>query len=337
MVPLVSVLMVAYNAADFLIPAVQSVLAQSLNDLELVLVDNASSDGSVDRLKSACADPRLRILRQDRNLLHPGGLLAGLPHCRGELVAIMDADDLSLPHRLARQVDALKADSSIGVIGCAAATIDGRGAVTGHEFALLDRSEIRTYLQFDMPFNFPTVLARRRVFESFPFRIETAPTHDLDWLMRVAESHDLSCLRENLFHYRRHESSTTARDPARLFANASAVRLAHARRRAGLAENLNDLLAERDKLMAGKPSPAGVFLHFAQLALNDGLWMQAAWHSRKAGVFGQRWQGFKLLATTLAQANRHSYPRRRELLRLAFLGTVLGYRLHPLMRRANEK
>jgi hypothetical protein len=321
--------MVAHNASVFLTPAVASIVGQSLSELEIVLVDNGSTDGSVERLQSTNTDPRLRITRLERNLGHAGGLLAGLPHCRGKFVAIMDADDLSLPNRLARQVDVLRTDESLDILGCAAATIDTHGQVKGREFALFDQAEIQKYSQFDMPFNFPTVLARRQVFETTPFRAETAPTHDLDWLNRALESRAAACLRDTLFHYRRHATSTTTRSPATLFATASAVRLAGARRRGGRAEGLPQLLEQKDRVMRDQATESAVFHQFGELALEEQLWLQAAWHARKAANHGGRWQGLRLLLATLARARGLPRPKAAELYRLALLGTIRAYRLHP--------
>ncbi len=101
--PRVTVVMAVYNAAQFLREAVASVLAQTYSDLELIAVDDSSSRESLSILQSFC-DPGLRIIRHGTNLgaaLSRNDALAAAP---GELVAIMDADDVSAPLRLQRQV-----------------------------------------------------------------------------------------------------------------------------------------------------------------------------------------------------------------------------------------
>ena len=132
-----------------------------------------------------------------------------------------------------------------------------------------------------------------------------------------------------LFHYRRHKGATTSRARAHLFATASVVRFASTLRRKQLAEDLESLLREHASILEKKPSEAEVFTAFARLALSKQLWLQAAWHARKAIVFGCRWEGLKLLLATLARARDLRSAERSELFRLALLGTVRAYRLHP--------
>lgn len=329
--PTISVLMVTYNASRFLARAVESILAQTERNLELILIDNASTDGSVADLRRHCTDTRLRIYPQTHNLRHNGGLTAGLPHCQGRFIAIMDADDVSLPDRLRRQMDTLEADPTLAGVGCAAATINDEDEVVGREFCLSDRQEIRCYARFEMPFVFPTLLARREVLLEHPFRAEFPVAHDLDWLARACARHDFIALPDTLFHYRRHKAATTSRARVHLFATASVVRFASAHRRENHAEDLESLLREHASILERNPSEAEVFTAFARLALSKQLWLQAAWHARKAAVFGRRWKGATLLLATLARARNLPSAERAELHRLALLGTVRAYRLHPQM------
>ena len=101
----VSVLLTTYNGADFLRETLDSVLAQRFSDFEVVVVDDASTDATPDVL-AACADPRVRLLRSPRQLGVAEARNFGFSHCRGVYIAAQDHDDLSRPHRLARQVAA---------------------------------------------------------------------------------------------------------------------------------------------------------------------------------------------------------------------------------------
>ncbi len=117
-VPLVSVLMPCFNAADTLPAALASLAAQTLRDFEIVAVDDGSDDATWDVLTAhAAREPRLRPLR----LTHAGitpALNAGLAACRAELIARMDADDLCLPGRLAAQAALFDADPGLAVASC---------------------------------------------------------------------------------------------------------------------------------------------------------------------------------------------------------------------------
>ena len=126
--PRVSVVMPVYNAEGFVEAAARSILDQTFTDLELIAVDDGSTDGSgaiLDRL--AAADPRLRIVRRP-NTGVTGALNDGLAAARAPLIARMDADDVSAPTRLEKQLAYLDAHPDIGLLGCAWTTCpaDGR-------------------------------------------------------------------------------------------------------------------------------------------------------------------------------------------------------------------
>ena len=119
--------MPVYNAGPYLSEAIQSVLDQTYDNLELVLVDDGSTDDSPEiATRFAKEDHRLRVVRQpNRGLV--GALETGLAHVRGDLVARMDGDDRCPPHRLARQEALLHQNRGWVAVGSWAARIDERG------------------------------------------------------------------------------------------------------------------------------------------------------------------------------------------------------------------
>jgi len=111
--------MSAYNAQAFLREAVDSILAQTFDDFELIVVDDASSD-ETPRILAEYSDPRIRILRNSTNLGVGGARNKGLSIARGKYIAIHDADDTSIPDRFALQVDYLNAHPDVGLVGSTA-------------------------------------------------------------------------------------------------------------------------------------------------------------------------------------------------------------------------
>ncbi len=101
--PAVSVLVPAYNAERYILQSVQSILAQTIEDFELIVVNDASTDRTLDIL-SAIHDRRLRVLTNDRNLGVVGAGNRALDEASGRYIARLDADDLCLPTRFAKQV-----------------------------------------------------------------------------------------------------------------------------------------------------------------------------------------------------------------------------------------
>src|SRR4051812_12237605 len=123
MKPQVSILMPVYNARPYIAAAVESILSQTFTDWECIIIDDGSTDGSLEILQSfAQRDKRIVLIsRPNRGLV--ATLNEGLEHVHGEYVMRMDADDLSRPERMEQQVAYLRAHPEIVAVGCALNTI----------------------------------------------------------------------------------------------------------------------------------------------------------------------------------------------------------------------
>lgn len=106
--PILSVIVPAYNVADYILPAVRSALGQGYRDLEVVVVDDGSTDGTGELLRGAVRDPRLVVVRQ-RNAGLAAARNTALRHARGRYVGLLDGDDLWRPGKAERQVAVLEA------------------------------------------------------------------------------------------------------------------------------------------------------------------------------------------------------------------------------------
>jgi glycosyltransferase involved in cell wall biosynthesis len=121
-----SVLIGAYDSAATLPAAIDAVLAQTVSDLELIVVDDGSRDESA-AIAEAVDDPRVRVLRMGRNVGIARSLNAGIEVARAPIVAVQDADDLSDPERLERQLAVLEASLDTAVVGCRMREVDAEG------------------------------------------------------------------------------------------------------------------------------------------------------------------------------------------------------------------
>ena len=115
--PAVSIIMPVYNAGDYLHKAVQSIFAQTIDDWELIAVDDASTDGSWDYL-NRIDDQRVRLAQNARNMKQSFTMNRGVDMARGKWIARMDADDISFAVRLEKQLNALENNTEIDVLGC---------------------------------------------------------------------------------------------------------------------------------------------------------------------------------------------------------------------------
>ena len=110
--PRVSVVMAVHDGERYVGAAVDSILTQKFRDLELIVVDDGSTDRSPEIVREH-ADPRVRLIANGRNLGLAPSLNVGLAEARGEFVARLDADDVAMPHRLARQVEFMDANPHV--------------------------------------------------------------------------------------------------------------------------------------------------------------------------------------------------------------------------------
>ncbi|WP_164976008.1 glycosyltransferase family 2 protein [Oleiharenicola lentus] len=278
--PAVSVIMAYHRITPHLRPAVRSILAQTLGDLELIAVDNGTGQG-LGALGEEGRDPRVRLLSFPENRGIAAAHNAAVAMACGEFIAMMDYDDLSLPARLERQVAALRADSALGLVFTAAATIDAADRVVGREFAIASPREHAAFSAYAMPANSPTLTARREVFARFPHRAEYRIAPDYDFYTRAAEAWPSRTLPEVLFHYRRHAGQTTAGTPALQVLENALTRLLAARRRAGRPEAFAELMVRTAAMRDRPPVPADTFAWLAERALEEKLAVLAAHSARR--------------------------------------------------------
>jgi hypothetical protein len=206
--PRVTVLMPAHNAAATIAEAARSILAQSWRDLELLVVDDASSDETVSILESL-RDPRMRVVRSSERLKLAGALNLGLREARGEYIARMDADDVALPNRLALQIHFMDSHPDIAICGSSVVTF-GDAASERLTFPT-SPEDVRAFALFNCPFAHPTVMFRRELFlqrELF-YDVTYYPTEDYDLWSRALRELRGANLPNVLLRYRRHAASLT--------------------------------------------------------------------------------------------------------------------------------
>jgi glycosyltransferase involved in cell wall biosynthesis len=208
--PRVTVLMPVYNAASYVAEATGSILSGSFRDLELVAINDGSTDESEDKLR-AITDSRLKIVNNPANLGVVKTLNRGLDLADGEFIARMDADDISMPQRLMQQLAFMDRHPEIGVCGTWATTF-GRGPRVSLRPPLRP-AEIRVQLFGYNALTHPTVMFRRALFLRHELRFCTAAVHaeDLDLWMRAAEHFPLANIPVVGLRYRLHANQIANR------------------------------------------------------------------------------------------------------------------------------
>ena len=220
--PAVSVLMGVRDGAPWVTGAIESILGQTLADLELVVVDDGSTDDTPELL-ARVRDPRLVVERQA-----PAGLTRALgralARARAPLVARLDADDVARPDRLERQHAFLAAHPEVGLLGTAARVVDEAGREVGTIRPPEDDATIRRALMRRNPFVHSSVMARRSLVTQVGGYDPSFPVaQDYDLWLRLSPLTRMANLPEALVTRRLVAGRVTAeRDSARLRSEARA-------------------------------------------------------------------------------------------------------------------
>lgn len=221
--PMVSVVMPVYNASAYLREAIESILSQTLTSLELIIVDDNSTDDSAAVVEPYLnADRRVRLLRHQQNLGNYPARNAGMAIAQGQFVAVMDADDISLPRRLEQQVDFLRRHPDHVMIGSRVLLVDSERdpiapgtAVNSPIGPLADLPTTHDAIDAALmncrwAVVHPTVMMRRSAVEASGGYCETYRTcADHDLYLRLAEIGRIANLPQTLLHYRQHYRSLT--------------------------------------------------------------------------------------------------------------------------------
>lgn len=209
-VPLISVCMPVYNAGRYVAQAVESILAQTLGDFEFLILDDGSTDDSLAVLRGYEArDSRIRLTTRPNKGLAPT-LNELVDQARGEFLARMDADDIALPERFARQVEYLRAHPDCVLVGCRVRLIDPEGDplcdwCTRQDHESLDATFLRGERSTEI--SHPAIMMRRDAVLAIgkyrPFPV----IEDVDLFLRLAERGRIANLPETLLRYRIHQTN----------------------------------------------------------------------------------------------------------------------------------
>jgi glycosyltransferase involved in cell wall biosynthesis len=204
--PLISVVMPVHNALPFLDESINSILEQTLSDFEFVILDDASTDGSVELLRKwSLRDRRIHLYESKERLGLSGSSNAVTSKARAPMVARMDADDIAHPERLRRQWNIIEGRPDVAVIGTLCNGIDARG----REVRPRDRWRLVRRSVY-VPFPHGSAMFRREVFDQVGGYNEASDGgEDQDLFSRMAARGRVLTLPDVLYSYRYHSSNVT--------------------------------------------------------------------------------------------------------------------------------
>ncbi len=282
MIP-VSILMPVHNAEAYVGEAIGSVLAQTYRDFELLVINDASTDGS-EAVVRGFDDPRLRYFRNEENLFQAGTRDRGVGLARGVWIALMDADDICEPDRLERQMRFLESNPAIGVLGSEAEVVDARGASSVPK-KLFGVPASHAGVWWQMPFRCPlchptTIIRRDHLLRAGGYGgpllrgRERYSAEDYDLVRRLLAVARFANLPEPLLRYRVHGGnvSGTGNKYGEHTRNCLMVKQACLMDRLGEAADENTLRCfwERDASGADRRRVAGLVVKLCDAAFRDG-------------------------------------------------------------------
>ena len=215
--PLVSVIMAAYNAEKYIGEAIESILSQTYSNWELIIADDASTDTTADIINSyAKQENRIKTIRLDKNSGQTIARIKAINISRGVYLAILDADDISLPNRLSVQVFFLETHLDVVVVGSTVELINESGEYINKKRKAENITEIAFKLLLQTQFIHSSVCMRKKMYhdiggyDKVTYKIY-AEEYDL-WNRFADEGYNLVNLPEILVKYRIHPQGISQSD-----------------------------------------------------------------------------------------------------------------------------
>lgn len=256
--PKVSVIMPVFNNGADVRAAITSILNQTLSDFEFIIINDASTDNSRAEIL-AIKDNRIVYLENPTTL----GLITNLNRClemaKGEFIARMDGDDLSLPERLAKQVLYLQSHPLIGVCGTWSTTF-GEGINSWETKYPENHEAIKVWMSFNTTLTHPTIMFRKQIITKFNLRYDSEYLHieDYELWTRLLDISQIANVPEFLFKYHVHQNqiSTKYKDHQAIVANKIRLRLLE---KAGVNASIKEAELHQ-QICSYKFQPSDIFL-----------------------------------------------------------------------------
>ena len=218
MIPKISVIMPAYNAALYIKEAITSILNQSFTDFEFLIINDGSTDDTL-KIINSFNDNRIIVVNNPGNLGIIQTRNIGLKLAKGKYIAMMDSDDISLPFRLEKQNTYLDNNPQVAVIASKLVLIDSKGeiqSVWSEDYYVSSRLQISSTLPITNCIGQPTVLMRAEIVKEIEYSLDYEKNEDWGlWLDILSKKYFIDKLDEVLLYYRVHSLSTTVSENAK--------------------------------------------------------------------------------------------------------------------------
>lgn len=288
--PLVSVLIPVYNASNYLEQAVNSILDQTYENLEVLVLDDSSTDNSWEVIK-AMEDERIVKFKNQNNqgYLKTCNILFG--KCSGNYITFQDADDFSDPRRIELQLNSFKEDHNLGICGTSICRISDNGNVIFEEKKKESHLEIKGSIASVPQFCGAAIMITREVLKEvggYKEYFDRIGSEDYDWSCRIVEKFKAKNLTQPLYFYRQHSAAISKEVNPRKMVSSKMVRhFAEQRKKFGkddlMIEKLDDVKKkEEELLMPYLDDHSLIFVQYASWFMYNRMYWPAITSSFKA-------------------------------------------------------
>jgi len=210
--PELSIIMPVFNREEYVEEAITSLLSQTYSDFELIIIDDASTDNSL-QIISSFSDPRVRIFKNAQNHGIVFSRNKGLQMARGKYIAPFDSDDISMPDKFRKQIDFLEANPDFGMVGCWVKLIDDKSELLKKKWILKSKPEsIPAKLMFRNFFAQPAVVMCREAIPKGGYVEGYNIGEDYRMWVDIVKNHKAYNLPEYLVKCRVHDENITKGD-----------------------------------------------------------------------------------------------------------------------------
>ena len=332
--PAISVILPVYNAEAYVREAVESILAQSFTDFELIAINDGSTDGSGAILRELAArDARIMLVERPNDGL-VSALNEGIKIARADLIARMDADDVSMPERFALQHARMVQEPELAVLGSFFHIMDRDGCIIRlYDDLPLTPAEARSAVGGFLVAHPAVMMRRDAVLKAGGYRKAFSHAEDYDLWLRMSDlGHAIANLPQPLLNYREHGASVSAVHRTVQGQHTILARLAHWRRKAGLPDPFEEVEVINTELIKNAPAhlrpDLDVIFFLAQhlrLSLSSRKELDAAW--RQYLRFDAQIQRDTMMCLFLMRLLKGAV-RQRDC-RMALQAFSKAFRLHP--------
>jgi glycosyltransferase involved in cell wall biosynthesis len=226
--PSVSVLMPAYNAEKYIAEAIESILNQTFQDFEFIIVDDCSIDNTLKIIEEyAQQDNRIGCFKNEINLGIAGNRNKLVSLAKGKYIVWQDADDISLPYRLEHQYQFMEKNEEVGICGGWLQFFNNRGNISIRKYKEKDEDVRKTIFRFS-PVAQPSAIIRKKVIDEVGFYdLHYPPAEDLDMSFRIGKNYKFANLQKVVVRYRESHKGATFTQLKTIELKTFSVRLRH--------------------------------------------------------------------------------------------------------------